>query len=67
CMSTPDVLCYDGEGNPTGAAECNNQNTNYCKDNGATYVVRIYRESGSAANCDETQYTVEFSNGAYSP
>jgi len=27
----------------------------------------VFRESGAPANCDETRYTIEISNGAYAP
>ncbi len=68
--------CRSGEcqagGNPTeccGGKNNNNPtqctgtyNVRTCQDTTATYYIKVYRASGSAASCNNTEYTFEISN-----
>jgi len=43
----------------------NGEGYNQCQDNGATYLIRIYKVPNGAINCQ--QFQLEISNGVYSP
>ena len=81
CVSTLNWgCCREGECEAGGTAdECcggaNNDNTTQCGDalknkrhcasDASTFFVKVFRLTGSAATCSETEYTLEISNGKF--
>lgn len=48
CESADNVFCKYGH---------------YCLDDTANFFIRVYRKSGTAKTCKETEYVLEVSNG----
>ncbi|NOZ01346.1 MAG: hypothetical protein GXP54_05590 [Deltaproteobacteria bacterium] len=66
CVTKPGARLWDCEPS-TDCCESGNSDDckgfTYCTDDTSKYYIKVYRSSGSAANCAETSYIIKVSNG----
>jgi hypothetical protein len=80
CVTTPGTAlwaccapgqCDGGAGTAQNACCANvtqctdSRNVRHCSDETASYYIRVHRASGAAANCAQTEYTLDITNGVY--
>ncbi|MBM4395532.1 MAG: thrombospondin type 3 repeat-containing protein [Deltaproteobacteria bacterium] len=59
---TADACCGGASNNNTTHCTDATKDKRYCRDDSATYYLKVYRTSGSASKCDDTAYSITLSN-----